>query len=278
MAYININDNQLYYEEHGQGQPLVLAHGLGGNHATFYKQVATLSKAYRVIVFDHPGFGNSTDVNGQGRAIFVSSIKALVDHLGLERAVFLGQSMGGGSVIHFAHLYPERVAGLIIADSLHGLVESSDVSSLMDSARAQTKDLSQLERVLGQAYKLAQPDGACLYQAINSFNQTDRSNLVGSYGSALVSPEALAEQMAQVGAPVMFLAGQDDILFPIEAIRLVQEQMAGSFLVEFDACGHSAFYEKPVEFNDSVLSFMQMAGLEPVTDAALSNSAGYIRA
>lgn len=278
MAYLTVNDNNLYYEEHGQGEPLVLAHGLGGNHATFYKQVATLSKAYRVIVFDHPGFGNSADVSSQGRGIFVQSLKALVDHLQLAKAVFLGQSMGGGSVIHFANQYPERVAGLIIADSLHGLVESEQVNELMNRSRLETKHLSQLERVLGNEYKQANPDGACLYQAINSFNQTDRSNLVGDYAPAPVSPEELAQQMAQVGAPVMFLAGQDDILFPIEAIRLVQEQMAGSFLVEFDACGHSAFYEKPIEFNDSVLSFMQMAGLEPTTDDALSNSAGYVKA
>jgi len=113
-----------------------------------------------------------------------------------------------------------------------------------------------------------------VYQQLNSFNNTDRSDLVGQYANEKVSPE----QLAAINVPIMFLAGQDDILFPIEAIRLVQEQVEGSFIVEFDNCGHSAFFEKPIEFNDSLLSFFQMAGLDPLSDKALSNSSGYVKA
>jgi hypothetical protein len=58
----------------------------------------------------------------------------------------------------------------------------------------------------------------------------------------------------------------------------VQAQVTDSFIVEFDHCGHSAFFEKPIEFNDSLLSFLQMAGLEPRSDKALINSSGYVKA
>jgi len=159
----------------------------------------------------------------------------------------------------------------VIADSLHAIVEEGEVAALMNKAREATKDLSQLDRVLGKAFREANPSEAVLYQQINSFNATDRSNLVGTYAENKYT----AQQLAAVGVPTMFVAGQDDILFPIDAIRAVQEQVEGSFIVEFDACGHSAFFEKPIEFNDTVLSFLQMCGLEPVSDKALSNSAGY---
>ena len=182
--------------------------------------------------------------------------------------------MGGGTMITFAHQHPDRVAGLVIADSLHALVESSDVERLMNAAREATSNLSQLERVLGKHYVEENPEAALLYQQLNSFNNTDRSNLTGQYAKTKVSPDALAS----LKAPIMFLAGQDDILFPIEAIRLVQEQVTDSFIVEFDNCGHSAFFEKPIEFNDSLLSFLQMAGLEPLSDKALSNASGYVKA
>lgn len=274
MAILTIENNDFYYEVHGTGEPVVLAHGLGGNHASWYKQVAVLSKAYQVITFDHRGFGNSTDNDNLGRSGFVSDLLALLDHLNVDKAGLVGQSMGGGTMITFAHQYPERVAGLVIADSLHGLVESSDVESLMNTAREETSNLSQLERVLGKSYYQENPEAALLYQQLNSFNKTERSNLVGQYADAKISTEALAS----IKAPIMFLAGQDDILFPIEAIRLVQEQVTDSFIVEFDNCGHSAFFEKPVEFNDSLLSFLQMAGLEPLSDQALSNSSGYVKA
>jgi len=274
MAILTIKNNDFYYEIHGTGEPVVLAHGLGGNHASWYKQVAVLSKAYQVITFDHRGFGNSTDKENLGRSGFVSDLLALLDHLKINKAGLVGQSMGGGTMITFAHQYPERVAGLVIADSLHGLVESSDVESLMNTAREATANLSQLERVLGKDYYQENNEAALLYQQLNSFNNTERSNLVGQYADEKISTEALAS----IKAPIMFLAGQDDILFPIEAIRLVQEQVTDSFIVEFDNCGHSAFFEKPTEFNDSLLSFLQMSGLEPSSDQALSNASGYVKA
>jgi len=274
MAVLTIKNNDFYYEVHGTGEPVVFAHGLGGNHASWYKQVAVLSKAYQVITFDHRGFGNSTDKENIGRSGFVSDLLALLDHLNINKAALVGQSMGGGTMITFANQYPERVAGLVIADSLHALVESDDVESVMESAREATANLSQLERVLGKTYYDENPEAAFLYQQLNSFNNIDRRNLVGQYASEKISPE----QLAAIDAPIMFLAGQDDILFPIEAIRKVQEQVTGSFIVEFDSCGHSAFFEKPIEFNDSLLIFLQMAGLAPQTDKALSNSSGYVEA
>jgi len=274
MSILEINGNSFYYEVHGEGHPIVLAHGLGGNHASWYKQVAVLSKAYQVITFDHRGFGNSTDKENIGRSGFVSDLLALLDHLNINKAALVGQSMGGGTMITFANQYPERVAGLVIADSLHALVESDDVESVMESAREATANLSQLERVLGKTFYDENPEAALLYQQLNSFNNIDRRNLVGQYASEKISPE----QLAAIDAPIMFLAGQDDILFPIEAIRKVQEQVTGSFIVEFDSCGHSAFFEKPIEFNDSLLIFLQMAGLAPQTDKALSNSSGYVEA
>lgn len=274
MTILSIDNNDFYYEVHGTGEPVIFAHGLGGNHASWYKQVAVLSKAYQIITFDHRGFGNSTDKENIGRSGFVSDLLALLDHLNITKAALIGQSMGGGTMITFANQYPERVAGLVIADSLHGFVESDDVKKLMNDARESTNNLTQLERVLGKNYFEKNSEAALLYQQLNSFNTTDRSNLVGQYASNKITPA----QLADIDAPIMFLAGQEDILFPIDAIRLVQEQVTGSFIVEFDNCGHSAFFEKSIEFNDSLLSFLQMAGLEPLSDKALSNSSGYIKA
>ncbi|KGJ99179.1 alpha/beta fold hydrolase [Thalassotalea sp. ND16A] len=274
MAILATDSNQFYYEVHGEGEPIVLAHGLGGNHATWYQQVEVLAKAYQVITFDHRGFGMSSDTDNLGRAGFVSDLLALVDHLNIEKAAFVGQSMGGGTVINFANQYPERVAGLVIADSLHGFTETDDVAAIMAQARVDTANLSQLDRVLGKAFKQANPAAAVLYQQINSFNATDKSNLTGVYADEKVAPA----QLASLGMPIMFISAQDDILFPIAAVRLVQEQLTGSFMVEFDNCGHSAFFERAEEFNDSVLSFLQMAGLNPLTNSAHSNASGYEKA
>jgi 3-oxoadipate enol-lactonase len=270
MAMLTVAGGDLYYETHGDGPVVVLAHGVGGNHAIWFRQIAVLARTYKVVVFDHRGFGLSRDLDGSGRAAFVEDLRALLGHLGVEKAALVGQSMGAGTCIGFAGTYPSRVGALIVAASLHGIAEEGAVKTRMDAARAASDGLDQLERVLGARFRAANEADSLLYRAIASFNSTTRKTLTGAW-PLLQTPAVLGAR----NIPILFLAGTDDVVFPIEAVRLVQEQVPGSFLVELDA-GHSAFFEQPVEFNDSLLSFLAMAGFRPKGRAAHSNAAGYV--
>lgn len=258
---------EIYWQAHGAGPAVVLAHGIGGNHAIWYRQLDALSRANRVITFDHRGFGLSRDRDGRGRDAFVDDLAALLDHLGEAKVALVGQSMGAGTCIGFAHRAPERVAALAICDSLHGIVESGEVKAIMDAARAKTAALSQVERVLGAG---AGPELAALYRQIASFNAADRHSLTGRFEARP------AADLGGKGFPILFLSGVDDILFPIEAVRLAQAEVPGSFLVEVNDAGHSAFIEAPVQFNDTILSLLQMAGHVGKAGAAHSNAAGYV--
>jgi pimeloyl-ACP methyl ester carboxylesterase len=246
---------EIYWQALGEGPAVVLAHGIGGNHAIWYRQIDALSRSNRVITFDHRGFGLSRDLDGRGRDAFVEDLTALLDHLDIAKAALVGQSMGAGTCIGFAHRAPERVAALAICDSLHGIVESGEVKAIMDAARAKTAALSQVERVLGAG---AAPDLAALYSQIGRFEARPAAELGGK------------------GFPILFLSGVDDILFPIEAVRLAQTEVPGSFLVEVNDAGHSAFLEAPTQFNDTILSLLQMAGHVGKAGAAHSNAAGYV--
>ena len=78
---------------------------------------------------------NTSDAEGLGRSAYVSDLVALLDHLKIDKAAFVGQSMGGGTVIAFAKTCPERVSALVVADSLHAIVEPADVAAIMDKRR-----------------------------------------------------------------------------------------------------------------------------------------------
>ncbi|WP_116365265.1 alpha/beta fold hydrolase [Parahaliea mediterranea] len=254
MPHLQANGATLYYEEHGLGADapaLVLAHGMGGNHAIWFRQLTDFAARFRVITFDHRGFGNSSDPAGEGRSAYVADLLALLDHLHIERAHLLGQSMGGGTCISFTCQHPRRVASLVVADSLHALQEGPEVATIMDAARAATANLGQIERVLGRRVREEDPTAAVLYRQINSFNAVTRHNLAGAF--VRHAPSALA----YTGVPVLFIAGTDDVLFPIAAIRLVAAQVAGAQLVEIPDTGHSAFYESPAAFNRAVLNWME---------------------
>ena len=258
---------EIYWQAHGEGPAIVLAHGIGGNHAIWYRQLDALSRSNRVITFDHRGFGLSCDHDGRGRDAFVDDLTALLDHLGETKVALVGQSMGAGTCIGFAHRAPGRVAALAICDSLHGIAESDAVKAIMDEARAKTATLGQIERVLGAG---AAPELGALYRQIASFNAVNRHSLTGNFDARS------AADLGGKGFPILFLSGVDDILFPIEAVRLAQAEVPGSFLVEVNDAGHSAFLEAPVQFNDTILSLLQMAGHVGKAGAAHSNAAGYV--
>ncbi len=258
---------EIYWQTHGEGPAVVLAHGIGGNHAIWYRQLDALSRSNRVITFDHRGFGLSRDLDGRGRDAFVDDLTALLDHLGVEKAALVGQSMGAGTCIGFAHRAPERVAALAVCDSLHGIAETGEVKAIMDAARAKTAALSQIERVLGAN---ALRELAALYSQIASFNAADRHSLTGSFDARP------AAELGGRGFPILFLSGVEDIIFPIEAVRLAQAEVAGSFLVEVNDAGHSAFLEAPTQFNDTILSLLQMADHVGKAGPAHSNAAGYV--
>lgn len=258
---------EIYWQALGEGPAVVLAHGIGGNHAIWYRQIDALSRSNRVITFDHRGFGLSRDLDGRGRDAFVEDLTALLDHLGETKVALVGQSMGAGTCIGFAHRAPERVAALAICDSLHGIAESAEIRTIMDAARANTADLAQIERVLGAN---APRELAALYRQIASFNIADRHNLAGRFDARP------AADLGGKGFPFLFLCGVEDRLFPIEAVRVAQAEVAGSFLVEINDAGHSAFLEAPTQFNDTILSLLQMAGHVGKAGAAHSNAAGYV--
>lgn len=256
MATAPVNGIDLYYEVEGSGPTVVFAHGIGGNHASWYNQVPRFRERYTTVTFDHRAFGNShDDPAGAGRSRFVDDLEALLDHLGVERVALVAQSMGGGTCSAFTVRNPQRVGALVLADTLVGIDEPPEIKAVMDGVRKATNDLSQLERVLGPVFREREPERTALYAAIASFNAANRRNLTGSAG-----PKVSAEALTATGVPILFLVGEDDVLMPASQIEAFQHLVGGSQFVVVPRAGHSAYFEEPDAFNDAVLGFLADAG------------------
>ncbi len=116
MPKATIRDIQLYYEEYGQGQPLIMVLGLGQDIATWGFQIAELSGHARVIVFDNRDSGQSSRcLDNYTTATMAQDILGLMDHLEIDRTHLLGTSMGGMIAQHVALMAPERLTSLILA-------------------------------------------------------------------------------------------------------------------------------------------------------------------
>ena len=116
MPTATIGDIDIYYEEHGQGQPLILVLGLGQDIATWGFQITELSKHDRLIVFDNRDSGKSSRCSANYTTeSMAQDTLGLMDHLGIKQAHLLGTSMGGMIAQHVALMAPERLKSLILA-------------------------------------------------------------------------------------------------------------------------------------------------------------------
>jgi pimeloyl-ACP methyl ester carboxylesterase len=145
VSLAHLNGIDLFYEEHWvdapPGLPLVLVHGFGVTHRYWDATAAALGGRYRVVVFDARGHGLSgvpDDLAAYDELMFVEDLRALLDHLGIERAVIGGLSMGGNIALRFGMASPERCAGLIVGAPGTG----------SDDARAWRRRCEVLGRVL----------------------------------------------------------------------------------------------------------------------------------
>ena len=263
MPYFTSGQSRLYYEDVGEGPAVVLAHGVGGNHASWFNQVPVLSKNYRTIAIDHRAFGNSEDVEGIGASAYVDDLARLFDALELERAALVAQSMGGGACAGFTCRYPDRVTGLMHADSTAAVELPQPYADEMRALNQANDGLSQAERVLGPVIRATDPERTYLYLQIASFNSVTRKTLKGQ------TPKWTPAALAASGRPVLFVAGEHDVLCPPRLVRVLHELVPGSRYEEIPGAGHSAYFEAPELFNPLLLGFLEeVTALTSALDAA----------
>lgn len=120
-----VNRIHIHYEQAGRGPDLVLIHGLGANLAFWYfKVLPFLTADFRATAYDLRGHGHSEmPASGYTSADMALDLRLLLDELGIGRAHLVAHSFGGVVALHFAVLFPERAASLVIADSRVGVLQ-----------------------------------------------------------------------------------------------------------------------------------------------------------
>jgi 3-oxoadipate enol-lactonase len=251
VGHVESEGERIYYEVTGAGRPVVLIHGLGGNHAIWWRQIETLAAQFQVVTWDMRGFGNSTLRSGEvGPQSARRDLLALLDHLGLERVTVVGQSLGGYVALGFALERPERVEALVLSTTLAG-ADPAYVETLRIAEPGRDRTNRREHPVLSERFCRAEPDLGVLYNQISSFG-------------ARPSPVAVLEAMAADRFPALdtldvhtlVLMAADDPLCPPEALRPAVEAMPDAAMVVLSG-GHSAYYENPVAWNAAVVDFLR---------------------
>ena len=245
----------VYYEVTGEGEPVVLSHGAGGNHAIWFQQVLALARRYKVVTWDQRSFGRTTNRAGvAGPEAFAADLKALLDHLDISRAHFVGQSMGGWTTMRFAIDHAERVRSIVLADTPGGIMTTEvrhDVEQLGADALA-ALDLAAWEHpAIGPTTSREQPVMAFLYRQIGSV-APPRDPAI----AARLFEVDYLDEAKQIEVPVLLIVGEEDQLFTPRAIRSVADVLQNAQVLEMPGTGHSPYFEKPDPWNEAVLEFL----------------------
>jgi 3-oxoadipate enol-lactonase len=257
MPLAQINRIKLYYEVHGEGPAVVLAHGAGGNHLSWWQQVPVLSRRFRCVTFDHRGFGSSHDLSGgPGAEAFIEDLRQLLDHLGIERTALVAQSMGGWTSLGFASKYPERVIALALCDTTAGIDDAEVAREMRSLQETMPRPLAVvLQRAYSIQFPQREPAKCFLYQQISGLNVHVPSDLL----IKLTAMRHRVEPLIDRRIPTLLLVGAEDVLTPAKTMELMARRIPHARFVQVPAAGHSVYFERPEEFNRIVTEFLRAA-------------------
>jgi len=274
MGYITVGQENstnidLYYEDHGAGQAVVLVHGYPLDGSSWERQARELRAAgYRVITYDRRGFGKSSKVEvGYDYDTFAGDLNAVLTTLDLTDVILVGFSMGTGELARYAKLFgTERIAKFAFLASLEpGMLGQGVPQSLFDGIEASAKDdrFKWFGEFYSNFYNLDENLGSRISQEVvnGSWAIAAGSAPVAAYAVVPTWIEDFTADVAAVresGVPTLIAHGTADRILPIDATgRPFHEAFPEAEYVEIDGAPHGMLWTHAAEVNAILLPFVQ---------------------
>jgi len=261
-GYINVGEAKIYYEEMGNGSPLVMVHGGLLDHSMWDGQFSAFASSHRVVRYDARGHGLSKAPSGTFS--HHEDLKELLDKIKVGKTAVMGLSLGGYIAVDFALAYPERVSALIlVAPGLTGYELTSEPvkqhTELMNKA-FMDKDL----KMAVEYFQRAWTDGpARSPEKVNpDVREKLRQMAVGSIQSINLDSREIRLQppainrLAEIQVPTLAVVGDLDMPDILEIVGLIEKNIPGAQKVVIKGVAHMVNMEKPEEFNRIVRDFL----------------------
>jgi pimeloyl-ACP methyl ester carboxylesterase len=260
-GFIEVNGAQIYYHASGAGRPLILVHAGICDSRMWEDQVPVFNKGYQVIRYDMRGYGRSS--MPEGDFSHSSDLEGLLSALEIEKAEFIGCSMGGRVVIELALDHPESVSAMVLAAAaVSGYDFEAEpppqwdemVSAFNggDFARA-----AELECQIWVDGPLRTPEDLDpgLRRRVIEMDVIALANEARQEGQEIRRPPA-APRLGEIQVPTLIIAGEQDQPDLVQVARAMHAGLAGSQLVVMEGVAHLPNMEKPDEFNRLVMDFL----------------------
>ncbi len=257
-GYVTVCGLAIAYDRAGQGQPLVLLHGIGANASAWRPQLAGLADAFDVIAWDAPGYGRSSDPpHDWTMAEYADCLAGFLDGLDIPKAHFLGQSWGGVLAQEFYDRYADRAASLILSDTtLGGDVTRDDGETRLQARLRAMETMTPAEYARARAPHLLAPDPpADVLREVEVMLAQLHPAGFRSAAIALARADVRAV-LPRIRVPTLVLCGeQDQVTSPAIGARLIGE-IPNARKVIFPGVGHLNNMEQPDRYNATVREFL----------------------
>ena len=272
MPYAVTTDNvRLYFEEVGQGTPIVFLHEFAADYTNWEPQMRYFSRGHRCIAYSARGYTPSdvppaADVYTYKQ--FYTDALAVLDHLKIPKAHFVGLSMGAYSSLQIGLNAPERALSLTLA----GVGSGSSLENL-DAFRKQFRANAEQYETIGAAevakttreapsripFLLKDPRGhADFYDALARHDAKGSANTLRGFQAGRPSIYSLTEKIQKVATPTLIICGDEDDNC-IEPSLFLKKHLPASGLAMFPKSGHVLNLEEPALFNEMVERFIALA-------------------
>lgn len=268
----NVNGINIHYKTYGQGEPtFILLHGFGASVFSWREVVEPLAQYGTVIAYDRPAFGlTERPLEWEGESPYgpqaqVDIVLGLMDELGVEKAILVGNSAGGTVSMQVALQHPERVEALILVDAA---VYAGGGAPSWSRPILKTPQMNhvgpliarQLQAQGVEFIKTAWHDPSKITQDI--FDGYQKPLQIANWDKALwqltvASEESgLVERLAEITMPTLVITGDDDRIVPTEQSLRLADELPNAELKVIAQSGHLPHEEKPVEFMQAVTEFL----------------------
>ena len=266
MPKASVNGIELYYESHGEGEPLLFISGLGGHLAEIPYLVESYRQHFRFIPFDARGCGRSDKPAGEFSITqFADDAAALMDALGIESASIYGSSMGGMVAQELTLRHPQRVRALILGCTTAGAARGAPPLPETIQRAARALQLSGEEAMaagwaLGYSREYIESHYDRLLARSQNASQFAAPPDSWLRQAAAASKHDTYDRLNQIACPVLIIHGSDDVMLPVRNAELLRDGIPHAELHILPGMGHGYNLEAQEQADPLVIDFVRRHG------------------
>lgn len=263
MTELQSSSGTLFYEDEGNGRPVIFLHGFPLSGSIWNQQLAGLSGSFRVIAPDLRGFGRSTPSPLPcSMDIYADDTIMLMDHLKIEKAAVCGMSMGGYILFNLLERYPERVDAACFmvtkagADDAEGRTRRTVLAEeVLKSGAGVAADA--FSRILFAPGTIAKNPLIAL-QLYGEMTEASPTGLASALLAMRDRPD-YSRRLAEFTVRSLVIGAEDDLAIPVEESRRLADGLGNATLCIIPDAGHMVMLEQPQEVNRVLAGFLGAA-------------------